>query len=184
MEDEEILDLLFARDERALKETERKYGRLCYNIAYNILNDHEDADECVNDALAGLWNAVPPARPVNLMAFLCGITRNLALKRLEYLKREKRSAAVTVSLDELSEILPDDRIPDSFADDDIGRLISAFLRAQKEDARNVFIRKYYFFDPVADIAKRYSFTESKVKNMLLATRKKLKNYLLKEGVEL
>ncbi|MBQ3138881.1 MAG: sigma-70 family RNA polymerase sigma factor [Ruminococcus sp.] len=184
MEDQQIIDLYFDRNEQAITETDVKYGKLCHSIAYNILSNREDSEECVNDTYIGVWNAIPPTRPDNLMAFVCRIARNLSLKRLEYLKREKRSADVILSLDELSAVLPDERYAPDVSDEDVGRLISQFLRTQKEDVRNVFIRKYYFFDSVKEIAERYSFTESKVKNMLFYTRNKLKDYLIKEGVEI
>ena len=118
------------------------------------------------------------------MAFLSGITRKLSLKRLESMARQKRSQKTIVSLDELVEVLADERIAADFSDEDIGKAISNFLRNEKEDIRNVFIRKYYFFDSIGAIAERYGFTESKVKNMLYHTRNKLKEYLIKEGVEL
>ncbi len=183
MDDSFIIDLYFNRDEEALKKTEEKYGRLCYKIAYNILNSREDAEECVNDTYSGMWNSIPPKKPNNLTAFICGITRNLSLKRLEYLKRDKRSKALTESFDELCEILPSEG-ESNFSDEDIGKLISDFLRKRGRDERNVFIRKYYFFDSVEEIATRYSFSESKVKNMLYRTRAKLREYLIKEGIEL
>ena len=184
MDDQQIIDLYFDRNEQAISETDMKYGKLCHSIAYNILSNREDTEECVNDTYIGVWNAIPPTRPDNFMAFVCRIARNLSLKRLEYLKREKRSADVILSLDELSAVLPDERYAPDVSDEDVGRLISQFLRTQKEDVRNVFIRKYYFFDSVKEIAERYSFTESKVKNMLFYTRNKLKDYLIKEGVEI
>ena len=184
MDDQKIIDLYFDRNEQAITETDVKYGKLCHSIAYNILSNREDSEECVNDTYIGVWNAIPPTRPDNFMAFVCRIARNLSLKRLEYLKREKRSADVILSLDELSAVLPDERYAPDVSDEDVGRLISQFLRTQKEDVRNVFIRKYYFFDSVKEIAERYSFTESKVKNMLFYTRNKLKDYLIKEGVEI
>ena len=184
MDDLGIIELYFARDEQALKETDAKYGRLCHSIAYNILNNNEDAEECVNDTYIGVWNAIPPTRPNNLMAFVCRITRNLSLKRIESMARQKRSQATLVSLDELSEVLSDERIAEGVSDEDIGKAISDFLKNEKEDARNVFIRKYYFFDSIAGISKRYGFTESKVKNMLYHTRNKLKEHLIREGVEI
>ena len=184
MDDQKIIDLYFDRNEQAITETDVKYGRLCHSIAYNILSNREDSEECVNDTYIGVWNAIPPTRPDNFMAFVCRITRNLSLKRLEFLKREKRSADVLLSLDELAAVLPDERYAPDASDEDVGRLISQFLRTQKADVRNVFIRKYYFFDSVKEIAERYSFTESKVKNMLFYTRNKLKDYLIKEGVEI
>ncbi len=184
MEDQQIIDLYFDRNEQAITETNVKYGKLCHSIAYNILSNREDSEECVNDTYIGVWNAVPPTRPNNFMAFVCRIARNLSLKRLEFLKREKRSADMILSLDELSAVLPDERYAPDVSDEDVGKMISQFLRTQKEDVRNVFIRKYYFFDSVKEIAERYSFTESKVKNMLFYTRNKLKDYLIKEGVEI
>ena len=184
MNDISIIELFFARNEQAINETNVKYGKLCYSIAYNILNNGEDSEECVNDTYIGLWNAIPPKRPDNLMAFVCKITRNLSLKRLESMKRQKRAHEALLSLDELAEVLSDDSVADGVSDEDIGKLISDFLRGQKEDVRRVFIRKYYFFDPVSDIAKRYGFTESKVKNMLHHTRTKLKDFLIEEGINL
>lgn len=166
MDDLRIIELYFNRDEQAIKETDTKYGKLCHSIAYNILNNHEDSEECVNDTYVSVWNTIPPTRPHNFMSFICKIARNLSLKRLEFMKRKKRSAEIILSLDELASVLPDE------------------LRSQEEYVRNVFIRKYFYFDSIREIAKRYSFTESKVKNMLFYTRNKLKDYLIKEGVEI
>ncbi len=184
MDDFRIIELYFERDEQAIKETDAKYGKLCRSIANNILNNHEDSEECVNDTYVGVWNAIPPTRPSNFMSFVCKITRNLSLRRLEFMKRDKRSADVLLSLDELEAVLPDDRYAPDVSNEHVGKLISKFLRMQKEDVRNVFIRKYYFFDSIGDIADRFGFTESKVKNMLFYTRNKLKKYLIKEGVEI
>lgn len=183
MDDLDIVRLYFSRDEDAVNETEKKYGRLCFKMAYNILQSSEDAAECVNDTYFKLWNIIPPTYPDNFKAFICKITRNLALKRLEWQNAKKRSA-VMVSLAELDEVLPDRRIKPETSDEEIGKLISTFLRQEKEEARNVFIRKYWFFDSISDIADRYSFSESKVKSMLFHTRNRLKRFLKKEGVEL
>ena len=184
MNDLSIIELYFARDEEAIKQTDIKYGKLCHSVAYNILNNNEDSEECVNDTYIGVWNAIPPARPNNFTAFVCKITRNLSLKRLEAMSRQKRSQAILVSLDELAEVLSDESIADGVSDEDIGKLISDFLRNEKSEIRDVFIRKYYFFDSIGDIARRYDFTESKVKNMLHHTRTKLKDFLIKEGIEI
>ncbi len=184
MNDLEIIELYFSRDEEAIKQTDIKYGKLCHSVAYNILNNNEDSEECVNDTYVGVWNAIPPTRPNNFMSFVCKITRNISLTRLEAMTRQKRSQAILVSLDELAEILPDESIADGVSDEDIGILISDFLQNEKEDIRNVFIRKYFFFDSIGDISRRYDFTESKVKNMLYHTRTKLKDFLIKEGIEL
>lgn len=184
MNDLEIIELYFERDEKAIKETDAKYGRLCHSIANNILNNEQDSEECVNDTYIGIWNAIPPTRPNNFMSFVCRITRNLSLKRLEAMTRQKRSATTIISLDELSEVLPDTNIASDVSDGEIAKAISDFLRNANKDVRNVFMRKYYFFDSIGDIAKRYGFTESKVKSMLFHTRNKLKKYLIQEGVEI
>jgi RNA polymerase sigma-70 factor (ECF subfamily) len=184
MDEMHIVNLYFARDERAIKETQAKFGRLCHTISYNILHNHQDAEECVNDTYVGIWNAIPPANPDDLTAFVCRIARNISLKKLEHSNRKKRASVTLVSLDELAEILPDESIGDGMETEEIGKHISNFLRGEKEDVRNVFIRKYYFFDSIEDIARQYGFTQSKVKNMLYHTRNKLKEYLIKEGIEL
>lgn len=185
MDDLMIIELYFARNERAIKETDIKYGKLCFNVANNILSNDEDSEECVNDTYWSVWNAIPPTRPKNFVAFICRIVRNLSLKKLDFNFASKRSQNVMVSFSELEEILPDNRINPDYGYEEIGKLISNFLQQEKEDARNVFIRKYYFFDSIKDITERYSFTESKVKNMLYHTRNKLREYLKKkEGIEI
>ncbi|MBE6666627.1 MAG: sigma-70 family RNA polymerase sigma factor [Ruminococcaceae bacterium] len=184
MDDQKIVELYFFRSEQAIKETDIKYGKLCRSIAYNILQNDEDAEECVDDTYIGVWNTIPPKKPDNFMAFVCKIARNLALKRLESETRQKRSQATVISISELEEILPDESIAADVSNEEIGKLISNFLRKEKADIRKVFIRKYYFFDSVSEIAERYGFTESKVKNMLYHTRNKLKEYLIKEGIEI
>ena len=148
MDDLRIIELYFNRDEQAIKETDAKYGKLCHSIAYNILNNHEDSEECVNDTYVSVWNTIPPTRPHNFMPFICKIARNLSLKRLEFMKRKKRSAEIILSLDELAAVLPDERYAPDVSDEDVGKLISKFLRSQEEYVRNVFIRKYFYFDSI------------------------------------
>lgn len=181
IDDHNVIELYFARDERAIRETSDKYGKLCQNIARNILGNAQDAEECVNDAYMGVWNAIPPARPDDLCAFVCRVVRNVSLKRLRALTRQKCGREMTVSLSELEEILPDEAVDGR--EGEVSAAISAFLRLQSEQVRDVFVRKYYFFDSVADIAKRYGFSQSKVKSMLFYTRNKLKEYLKEEGIE-
>lgn len=183
MDDLMIIELYFARDEQAIKETDKKYGRLCFTVAINILGNDEDSEECVNDTYLSVWNKIPPTRPNNFMAFICKITRNLSIKRLDYNKARKRTPESFVSFTELEEVLPDNSIISDIENEDIGKLISEFLKQEKPESRAVFIRKYWFFDSISDIAARYSFTESKVKNMLYHSRNKLREYLKKEGVE-
>ena len=182
MEDFQIIELFFERYDNAVKETDAKYGRLCFRVANNILNNNEDSEECVNDTYLCTWNQIPPTRPNNFMAFLCKITRNLSLKRLQFLAAAKRSS-VTVSFDEIDGYVSDDLIRADVNDVELGMIISKFLRNEKTEARNVFIRRYFFFDSVSEIAAQYSFSESKVKSMLFHTRNKLRDYLKKEGFE-
>lgn len=183
MDDLMIIELYFSRNEQAIKETDIKYGKLCFSMANNILSNDEDSEECVNDTYLSVWNKIPPTRPNNFRAFICKIVRNLSMKKLEFNRALKRTQNVTVSYTELEEILPDTRTAPEWEYENLGKIISDFLQHEKEDARNVFIRKYYFFDSISDIAERYSFTESKVKNMLYHSRNKLRECLKKEGIE-
>lgn len=179
MDDPAIIELYFARSEQAIDETDKKYGKLCRSLASNILSSDEDAEECVSDAYLSVWNTIPPTRPNNFTAFLCRIVRNLSLKRLDYNTAQKRNGNATVPLSKLEEVLHTAPEPEL---EELGELLSRFLRQEKADARNVFIRRYYLFDTVADIAERYSFSESKVKSMLYHTRNRLRAFLKKEGI--
>lgn len=184
MDDLMIINLYFERNEQAINETDAKYGKLCFGIANNVLADNEDAEECVNDTYLSVWNQIPPTRPNNFRSFLCKIVRNLSLKKLDYNYATKRNRNMTTSFLELENVLQNCIIDDKLEYEELGKIISDFLWQEKEASRNVFIRKYYFFDSVSDIARRYSFTESKVKSMLYHSRNRLKEYLRKEGVEI
>ena len=181
MEDHAIIDLYFARDERAITETKRKFGLLCMQLAGRLLNDQQDAEECVNDAYLGLWNTIPPERPTYLRAFLCKIVRNCSLKRLEFLAAQKRNQSAEVSFEELEAVISweDDR-----SDQEMGELINLFLYREKPLHRQVFLRKYFFFDSVEDIADRYGYSKSNVKTILMRTRQRLKKFLEQEGIGL
>lgn len=180
IDDKEIIELYFGRSEQAIRETAARYGGLCANIAYNILGSREDAEESVNDTYFAVWNAIPPARPESLRAFVCRIARNQALKRLEFNTAKKRMPGAVTPFAELEEMISDTGSPD-VSDEELGRLIEIFLKTQSMDARCVFIRRYWYFDKVSDIAKRYSFGESKVKSLLSRTRNRLKKFLITEG---
>ncbi len=177
-----IVELYFQRDERAIRETEKKYGHLCYSVAHHVLDNAGDAEECTNDTYLSLWNAIPQEQPRSLKAFVCKIARNLALKRLEYNSAAKRSSHMVVSLSELDETIPDDSYRSEIEESALGELINAFLREEKECARNAFIRRYFFHDGISEIAEMYDFSESKVKSMLFHTRNRLKKYLTERGI--
>lgn len=183
-EDSQIVELFLARDQTAISYTEQKYKPLCLKIAYNILGDRAESEECFNDVLLGVWNSIPPNKPRSLKAYVCKIARNVSLSRLKYNTRQKRHAGCDCSLEELSEVIPDSRLSAEKTDEEIGRAIDAFLNTLSESARTVFLRKYWFFDSVADIAERCGFSESKVNNILYRTRNKLCDYLRKEGIYL
>ena len=184
MDDNKIIELYFARNEQAIKETQDKYGKLIFSIANNILDSRSDSEECVNDTYLGVWNSIPPERPKNFVAYISKIIRNLSLKRLEYLSRDKRAKNLTVSLCELEDVLCDSDIKDGVSDGEISMLISNFLHTQSKEKRVIFIRRYYYFDSIEDISKKYSISQSKVKSILFHTRRKLKEYLIEEGIQI
>jgi len=186
MEDIEIIDLFWNRCEDAIRETDLKYGKLCKNIAYNILSSVEDVEECVNDAYLGAWNSIPDERPGLFSAFLCRIVRNLSLKRYEYVHAQKRNPGVVTSLEELYACISENDTANNslgteYEDNVLRDAINRFLEMLHEDARNIFIRRYWFFDPIKEIACRYGVSVSKVDSTLVRTRKKFKQFLIKEG---
>lgn len=184
MDDTQIVDLFFARNEKAIEETDTKYGKSSFGLAHNILKNVSDSEECVNDTYLTLWNAIPPARPYKLKAFILKITRNLALKKLEYNTAQKRTPDILVSFSEIENVISSDSLNSSMGDKEIADYICTFLWRTKLDLRKVFVRRYFFFESISDIASRYGYSESKVKNMLYRTRNQLKKYLIMEGVVL
>lgn len=181
MDDSRIVELFWQRSEQAIHAVEEKYGTMCRTLAYHLLRSAEDADECVNDTYHGLWNAIPPERPERLGAFCARITRNLAMKRLTYRNAAKR-AVVTVSFEELNECLSAGvTAEDILEGKELAALLERFLDTLDRDSRNMFLRRYWFFDPIRQIATGFGVTESKVKSKLFRMRRQLKEYLAKEG---
>ena len=184
MEDCRIIDLYWERSQDAVTETQNKYGRFIYSIAYRILRIHEDAGECENDTYLRAWNSMPPQRPSALNAFLGKITRNLALDRYEKEHAQKRGGCqIPLILDELEECIPDDggRTELSLEMRDI---LNRFLEGQTETARKIFLRRYWFGDSVKEIAQMYDLGESRVKMTLLRSRNTLREYLETAGVSI
>lgn len=186
MDDIKIVELYWNRDENAISATAEKYGGYCYSIAYNILHNKEDSDESVNDTYLAAWGSIPPQRPQMLSAYLAKLTRNLSLNKWRNKNAEKRGGGeVPVTLDELQECIPSK----SFVDDEIqakelSLIIDSFLRKLPKDERVIFVRRYWYYEPVTDIAKSLNFGLSKVKMTLLRTRKKLQIELQKGGYDL
>ena len=183
MEDNQIIELYWKRNENAIEETSQKYSAYCFAIANNILNNQEDAEECVNDTWLKAWNAIPPQKPDNLKLFLAKITRNLSLNRIEAQNTKKRgNGEYALVLDELSECIASySDVEDTYLAKELGELVRRFVRKLPEREGNVFVRRYFFMESVAVIAKRYRLTENHVMVMLSRTRKKLKKYLVEEG---
>ena len=170
MDDHEIVDLYWQRDEHAIEATAAKYESYCMKISQNILSDRADSEENVNDTYLHAWQAMPPQRPAILSAFLGKIARNLALNRYKARSAQKRQGdAFALSLD------------DEATAAELGRSISAFLRTQSEEVRSMFILRYFYCEPVEALAARFHCGESRIKTTLLRTRRKLKEHLIKEG---
>lgn len=182
MDDASIIEMLWKRDEQAITEMKNSYERLCFHVAGNILVQAEDSEECVNSAYLDVWNSIPPNRPNNLKTYLCKLVKNCALNKIKYNKAEKRASDFKVSLDELSECVPDGiNIEERMDAQQLGRLISDFLRTQPEKYRKVFVRRYWFSDSVTEIADFYGMNEKTVATYLFRVRKKLKVFLEKAG---
>ena len=183
MDDNKIVDLYLLRDETAIKLTSEKYGNRLRSLAYGIINDREIAEECENDTYMEAWNTIPPHEPRGyLYAFLARITRHISLNICRDRSRLKRSAFICELSAEMEQCIPapDDtqcRIDDMA----ISEAINGFLGALDEDKRNIFIRRYWYLDSIADISKRFALSESKVKTTLFRCRNQLREHLEKEG---
>jgi RNA polymerase sigma-70 factor (ECF subfamily) len=184
MEDKSILNLYNSRDESAITQTASKYGGYCTKIAMNILRNAQDADEVVNDTWLKAWNSIPPMMPAVLSSFLGRITRNHALNALKSNNTKKRGGTqVHLVLEELDECIQSGmNTQEEFEAKETENVIGEFLYTIKEESQVVFVRRYWHYDSIADIARRYKISESKVKSILLRTRNKLKLYLEERGI--
>ena len=186
MDDHRIIELFFARDERALQEFSAKYGALCRRITRTILGNDLDAEECENDTYLSAWNSIPPNEPRGyLYAFLARITRHISLNRCRDQSRLKRSALICELSEEMEQCLPDPDDAVRRADDtQLRAALNGFLCSLDEEKRNIFIRRYWYMDSIADISKRFALSESKVKTTLFRCRERLREQLRKEGYTL
>ena len=183
MDDASILDLYWSRKEQAIEETDKAYGRSLLSLSQRILGNKQDAEENVYDTYMRTWETIPPQRPVYFRAFLTKICRCLALDRLDWNKAAKRNAELVSLTEEMASCIPDRRIEDEMEGKELGRLLERFLATLPRDSRLIFLRRYLYLDTVAEIARRYGFSESKVKMQLQRTRGKLNTYLNKEGIQ-
>lgn len=183
MNDEKIVELFYERSEQAIKALDDTYGQLFRALSYNILNDRQDAEECVNDAYLGVWNAIPPANPNPLLAFVCKIVRNISLKRYEQNTAAKRNSRYDVAMEELEGCLPmASTVEQEIAERELSRTIESFLDSLSKENRVIFLRRYWFSDTYADIAKQVGLTEKNVSVRLTRLRQKLREYLLEREV--
>ena len=185
MDDKRIVELLFARKEQGITEVKGKYGKLVLHISRNILPDEEDVLECENDTYLGVWNAVPPERPNPLMAFVCKIARNLALKKHRHNTADKRDNRMSVALDELGQDIFSVEVAPSVEEEwsvrELGKAIQRFLGTLKKEDRMLFVRRYWFGEGVTELAAQKGMRKNTVSVRLNRIRGKLKEYLEKEG---
>ena len=186
MSDEQIVELYWRRDERAIRETDRKYQHFLLTVAHNILRDAQDCEECLNDTYLGAWNAIPPARPKVLQAFLATIMRRTAIDCYKRKKRQKRiDSELTVALSEVEEFWADGRDPAAELDaHELGRVISEFIRALPKRRMYIFMSRYYTARPIGEIARLLGCSESTVNKEIAAIKRDLKEKLEKEGYSL
>lgn len=185
MEDNSIIDLYWNRDEQAILETDHKYGKLCFRIAENILKRKEDSEECVNDTYLKVWNSIPDDRPEHFSAYLCMIAKRLALSKYRYNTAEKRNAEASLPYEELSEIVSGKESCESEVMlAELGEAISRFLMTEKKLHRQIFVRRYWYYDSAETIAKAYHISTNTVWSVLSRSRSRLKIYLQKEGYDL
>ena len=183
MNDTRIIELFFERSEQAIKELDSKYGKVFYSLAFKILNNHNDVEECVNDSYLGAWNAIPPTKPKSLLAFVCKIVRNISLKRYEQNTAAKRNSHYDVAMEELEDCLASTTtIEEEIAEQELTKIIESFLDSLSKENRVIFLRRYWFSDTYADIAKQVGLTENNVSVRLTRIRKELREYLLEREV--
>ncbi|MBR4579181.1 MAG: sigma-70 family RNA polymerase sigma factor [Oscillospiraceae bacterium] len=183
MTDTQIIDLFFERSEQAIEELAKKHGAAVSRIAFNILGDPQDTEECVNDTWLGAWNAIPPSRPSPLRTFVCRIARNLATKKYHAGMAQKRNSQYDLALDELCEYIPDsDSVEDRCGARELAAAIDRFLDGLEPLDRFLFMRRYWYSDSLGELAKLSAMSYGAVSVRLHRVKEKLKNYLLREGL--
>ena len=181
--DEKIIELFFERSEQGIRELDNKYGKLCHTLSYNIVNNRQDAEECVNDAYLGAWNSIPPARPDPLLPYIARIVRNLSLKLYWRKEAAKRSSRYTIALEEIEACIADQKTTEEELEaKELARIIENFLDTLPPRDRVIFLRRYWFSDSYKDIAQFVGLSEKNVSVRLTRIRKKMKQYLRERGV--
>ena len=183
IDDEKIIELLFERSEQAIRELDIKYGKICHNLSYNIVNSRRDAEECVNDAYLGVWNAIPPTRPNPLLSYIVKIVRNISLKIYWRKEAAKRSSHYTIALEEIEACIADQKnIEEEIEVRELACIIESFLDTLTIENRVIFMRRYWFSDSYKDIAEFVGLSEKNISVRLTRIREKMKQYLIEREV--
>ena len=183
MEDGRIIQLFFERSDDAIHELSKKYGGICLNVAKNILNNYEDAEECVNDAYLGVWNTIPPETPKYLLGFVCRIVRNISINRYKHNRAVKRKGNYDLCVEEWKDYIASGKtIEDEVSEEELSAYIDEFLDSLSKTNRMIFVRRFWYLDSYEDIARVSGLNEGAVRTRLSRTKAGLKKYLEKKGV--
>ena len=185
MEDKDIIELFNNRNQQAIEKTAEKYGNYCYAVSYNILANHEDCEECVNDTYMKAWQTIPPEYPKIFSAYLGKITRNLSLDKYRRYSSEKRGGSVhQIVFQEFENYLPSEKHDNIIDEFELTEIINNFLRSLPAEKRKIFVRRYWYFSSIKEIAELFGISESKVKMTLSRTRESFRKHLKKAGVSI
>lgn len=183
IEDEKIIEMFFERSEQCIRELDIKYGKICHNLSYNIVNSRQDAEECVNDAYLGAWNAIPPVHPNPLLSYIVKIVRNISLKIYWSKEAAKRSGHYKIALEEIEGYIADPKtVEDEIDARELARIIEDFLDTLTLENRVIFMRRYWFADSYKDIAEFVGISEKNISVRLTRIREKMKQYLIEREV--
>ena len=183
IDDEKIIEMFFERSEQGIRELDIKYGKICHNLSYNIVNNRQDAEECVNDAYLGAWNAIPPVRPNPLLSYIVKIVRNISLKIYWRKEAAKRSGHYKIALEEIEDYIADQKtVEDEIEARELARIIEEFLDTLTLENRVIFMRRYWFADSYKDIAEFMGLSEKIISVRLTRIHEKMKQYLIEREV--
>ena len=183
IDDEKIIEMFFERSEQGMRELDIKYGKVCHNLSYNIVNNRLDAEECVNDAYLSAWNAIPPVRPNPLLSYIVKIVRNISLKIYWRKEAAKRSGHYKIALEEIEGYITDQKtVEDEIEARELARIIGEFLDTLTLENRVIFMRRYWFADSYRDIAEFMGLSEKNISVRLTRIREKMKQYLIEREV--
>lgn len=183
IDDEKIIEMFFERSEQGIQELDNKYGKICYNFSYNIVNNKQDAEECVNDAYLGAWNAIPPAKPNPLLSYIMKIVRNISLDLYWRNAAGKRKSTYTIALQEIEACIADrNTVEGEIEAKELAQVIGNFLDTLSFENRVIFMRRYWFADSYKDIAELMGLSEKNISVRLTRIREKMKQYLIEKEV--